>query len=112
MIRMHPILYARMLAMMRDDPCTYSDLADETGLHITTIRDYCRELHKHRLIYVASWVILPLSKTRLPVFKLGDQRDAKRPPPVPASVRQMNCRRRRKDRELQQTMNQLVRGAA
>lgn len=112
MIRMQPILYARMLVMMRDDPCTVADLVEETGLHIKTVREFTRQMHQHRIISVASWVIVPLSRTRVPVFKLGDDRDAKRPPPLPASIRQMNWRRRRKHRELQQTMNQLVRGAA
>lgn len=112
MIRMHPVLFARMLTMMRDDPCTVSDIVEETGLHPTTVREYCRELHKHRIISVASWIILPLSKTRVPVYQLGDQRDAKKPPPLPASVRQMNCRRRKQARDLQAAMNQLVRASA
>lgn len=112
MIRMQAVLLARMLAMMRDDPCSYADLAEETGLHVTTVREYCKELHKHRIISVASWIILPLSKTRTPVFRLGDHRDAKKPPPLPASVRQLQCRQRKKARDLQTAMNQLVRGAS
>lgn len=112
MIKMQAVLYARMLAMMRDDPCSIADLAEETGLHVTTVREYTKQLHKLRLISIHDWVIRPLSKHRTPVFVLGDKKDAKRPPPITASVRQMNCRRRKRQRELQAAMNQLVRGAA
>lgn len=109
MVKMQAVLYAQLCKLMMEYPVTYHDIVDETGLSIVTVREYCKELHRKKCIHVHSWIILPLSKTRTPVFIWGAGRDATRPPPIPASQRQIECRKRKNQRLLAKSMDAMTR---
>ena len=60
-----------------------------------TVLDYCRQLHKHKVIHIAAWEKDSRGRDIKKVYKLGKGRDAKREAMTHAE-RQKRCRERKK----------------
>ena len=55
-----------------------TELAEETGLHYVTVRDYCKELHKVRAVHIARFEPDAHGRHTIKVYKLGSGHDARR----------------------------------
>jgi predicted ArsR family transcriptional regulator len=108
-IRMGPLLYADVIRLLIDGPITQQDIIDETGLHKFTIRDYLKALHKRKLIHIAVWSMTGPRRHRVAHWMWGRGTDARRPPRIPSSTRAAHYRQRKAARELQATVNSIVR---
>jgi sugar-specific transcriptional regulator TrmB len=75
---MNAISYAHMIKMLLEGTRTCAELAEETGLHVATIYDYTRELHKKGAAYIITWEPDTLGRDSKPVFMLGKGKDAVR----------------------------------
>lgn len=54
--RLTHVLYAKLVRALIDGPCTYEDLVDETGLHVTTLVSAIRALRNEKLVRVCDWL--------------------------------------------------------
>ncbi len=111
MIRMGPILYARLVGMLVDGPVTLQDIQDELGLHEFTVRDYVKALHKHKLCHIAIWSLAGPKQRRVAHYTWGRGADARRPPPLPDKLRQLHYRQRQAARTLKRAMSNFTKGA-
>ena len=109
MIKMTAVIYAQMCRLLIDGAVTHRDIVEETGLTIATVRAYCKELHKQKLIYIAEWISLPGAKSKTKVWKWGAARDARKPPPLASSAKQHASRQRRKRLLIDAAMNNMSR---
>lgn len=89
MLKVNADAYARLIGFLSEDrPRSYVDLADLTGLHYVTVRDYVNALRKHRQVRVAAWARDTRNQFRVPLFILGAGPDAARPRMTPAQRQQ------------------------
>lgn len=77
-IKMNAICYAQMCAAMIPGDMTCQELADETGLHLTTVYQYARELHRFGAAHIARYLPDARGRHLIKVYKLGQGRDASR----------------------------------
>lgn len=73
---------------------TVFELHYETGLAMNTIRKLLMIMKRRKLIHIASWSQDSVGRFTLAVYKLGDKRDAKRPPRQTATQRSAARRER------------------
>ena len=66
------------------EPFTVQSLKEKTCLDLETVRTTIKALHKNKLIYVADWEYRNEGRTKLPIYKLGDNDDQARPKRIPA----------------------------
>jgi hypothetical protein len=105
-IKMNAICYAQMCAAMIEGDMTCEELAQETGLHIVTVYQYARELHRFGAAHIARYLPDVRGRHLIKVYKLGPGRDAKR-------VRMSHAERQQRTREKRKAMmNPLLRMAA
>jgi DNA-binding IclR family transcriptional regulator len=79
--------YVAMLAHLAEGAVSAQDLAALTGLHIETTREFLKEMHKRKLVYIAQWDPRRNQRIKLPMYKLGEGIDRPRPPKLsPAEV--------------------------
>lgn len=90
---------AIILRALVDGPCTIQDLIDESGLNISAVYNYVRELRKHKLIYLVDKAPDRRGQKSLDIWRFGpDKRDTYRP--TSAKERQKKCRENKKKREV------------
>lgn len=94
-VKVNAMSQALMIKMLIEGESTCQDMANETGLHVQTVRHYCREFHIARVIHIDHYELDTSGRRTLKVFKLGAARDAKRTPLTP-SQRQARTRARKK----------------
>jgi hypothetical protein len=69
--------FAIMCKLLMEGTRTCQELADDTGLHVLTVYDWTRELHRQGVIHICMWEGEGRSSTR--IFKFGPDKDAARP---------------------------------
>lgn len=95
--------YALLLKAMIPGDLTLKELAEETGLHYTTVREYTREMWKAKVIHITRWEEDSRGRPVLRCYKLGPGHNARRP--VKSCVqRQREYRSKKKSMELNQRM--------
>ena len=72
--------YVALLAHLTEGAVSAQDLADLTGLHLETTRDFLKEMHKRKLVHIAQWDTRNNRRIKLPMYKLGEGGDKPRPP--------------------------------
>jgi hypothetical protein len=72
--------YVALLAHLTEGAVSAQDLADLTGLHLETTRDFLKEMHKRKLVHIAQWDTRLNRRIKLPMYKLGEGIDKPRPP--------------------------------
>jgi predicted ArsR family transcriptional regulator len=72
--------YVALLAHLTEGAVSAQDLADLTGLHVVTTRDFLKEMHKRKLVHIAQWDTKLNRRIKLPMYKLGEGGDKPRPP--------------------------------
>lgn len=89
------LLLTTVLQLLQEEPRTRAEMASELCMHIESVCRVVTALPAAGLIYVASWV-KPSRGTTVAEFRLGSQRDARRPAKTansPATMRQYRQRR-------------------
>ena len=90
-IKVNAMSYAILVRHMLEGVYTCFDLAEMTGLHLTTIYQYTRELHIAGAAHIAHFEPDARGRHNIKVFKLGTGQDAKRPRMTQVE-RQARCR--------------------
>ena len=78
MVKVNATSYAHLIKMLMEGTRTAEELAEETGLHIHTVYQYTRELHKVKAVHIADWEKDTLGRDSMPIFMIGNKPDAKR----------------------------------
>jgi predicted ArsR family transcriptional regulator len=98
-LKVNAMSQALMIRMLLEGESTCQDMADETGLHVQTIRHYCRELHIAKVIRIDHFELDTGGRRTLKVYKIGPGRDAKTKPLTPTE-RQAGFRARKKKHQM------------
>jgi predicted ArsR family transcriptional regulator len=69
---------ARLIKLLFEGIYSCQELAEETGLHPTTVRDYTRELHRAKAIHICAWEKDSRGRDVIKIYKIGEAKDAKR----------------------------------
>jgi predicted ArsR family transcriptional regulator len=77
-VKVNAMSYAIMLKNMMEGDHSCFELAEITGLHVLTIYQYCRELHKQGVIHICRYEPNERGRHTIKVYKLGQGKDAKR----------------------------------
>ena len=92
-----------LIAMIKElyEGATKAELEQASGLHHNTIYRWTRMMRAQRIVYVQGWERDSRGCNMIPVYKLGDGFDAKRPPHMTQLERTQAYRRRKKIRQIQ-----------
>lgn len=105
-LKMGAICYAQMCAAMIEGDMTCQELADETGLHLTTVYQYTREMHRFGAAHISRYLPDARGRHIIKVYRLGPGKDAKR-------VRMSHAERQQRMRDKRKALNDpLLRMAA
>lgn len=55
MLKINAFHFAKLIKELRDGPYSYQEMAEHTGLHYTTVREYVNALRKEREVHIACW---------------------------------------------------------
>jgi hypothetical protein len=94
--KVNAVALAKLLAALRDGPCTYWELHDATGLHYNTLRNYINAMRREKLLYVCEWEKDRFNRDMLAVFAWGDGKDKKK---QKMTVAQRKARHRARQRQ-------------
>ena len=86
-VRINAISIAELMVGLQDGCHTLMELAEMSGLAIQTVRRYCRQLHKRKVIHVCDWREDKNGGRTLKVFDLRPGKDMPKPPrKTPAEI--------------------------
>jgi hypothetical protein len=88
--------YVALLAHLNEGAVSAQDLADLTGLHVKTTRDFLKEMHKRKLVHIAQWDTKLNRRIKLPMYKLGEGIDKPKPKRLPSAETTKRYRQRQK----------------
>jgi hypothetical protein len=91
--------YVALLAHLTEGAVSAQDLADLTGLHLETTRDFLKEMHKRKLVHIAQWDTKLNRRIKLPMYKLGEGIDKPKPPRLSSAETTKRYRQRQKIKE-------------
>jgi predicted ArsR family transcriptional regulator len=77
-IKVNAMSYAKLIKELHDGPYSFQELADNTGLHYHTVREYVNCLHRERLVHIALWEKDRLGRDCKPLWVFGRSKDKKR----------------------------------
>jgi hypothetical protein len=77
-VRVLPHLFAMLVAGLQEEALDYFEMADLTGLHNRTIRDWVHALHDRKLVHIAEWHPDSRGFPLKPAFRWGKGVDAAR----------------------------------
>ena len=75
--KVNALTFSILCKLMMDGTRTCHELAEESGLHVLTVYDWTRELHRQGVIHICMWDGEGRTSTR--IFMFGPGKDAKRP---------------------------------
>ena len=75
--KVNALCFSIMVKLLYDGTRTCAELAEETGLHVLTVYDWTREMHRQGIIHICMWEGEGRNSVR--IFKMGPGRDAPRP---------------------------------
>jgi len=92
-----------LVSMIKElyEGATKVELEQASGLHHNTIYRWLKAMRVQKIVYVEGWERDTRGCNMIPVYKLGDERDAKRPPRIPSLERTRAYRRRKKLKQIQ-----------
>jgi hypothetical protein len=97
-VKMGAVLYAQMCALLLQGDLTCQEMADETGLHLVTIYQYTRELHRFGAAHIVRYEADARGRHIIKIYKLGKGKDA-------ARVRMTQAERQKRLRDKRRAMN-------
>jgi DNA-binding Lrp family transcriptional regulator len=75
------MMFAQMIKLLMTGPHTFAELAEETGAHYITVREWVREMHRQGIVRVSTWVENRRGARVVEAFVLGEGPDCRRPAP-------------------------------
>ena len=90
-IKVNAISYAHLVKAMMMGDMNCQELAEETGLHLTTVYQYTRELHAVGAAHIVRFDPDDRGRKLIKVYKIGEGKDAKR---IPMTEAERQHRRR------------------
>lgn len=99
LIKINAITQARLIKLLLDGDLTCQELAEETGLHYTTVLRYTRELYLVGACFIQHYEKDRRGRDNSKVYKLGVGRDATRSK-LTGAQRQARVRERRRTAQL------------
>ena len=92
-----------LVSMIKElyEGATKAELEQASGLHHNTIYRWMRTMRAQKIVYVQGWERDSRGCNMIPVYKLGDGFDAKRPPRMTPLERTHAYRRRKKLKQIQ-----------
>lgn len=92
-----------LVSMIKElyEGATKAELERVSGLHTNTIYRWMRTMRAQKIVYVQGWERDARGCNMVPVYKLGEGRDAKRPPSMTPLERTHAYRRRKKLKQIQ-----------
>lgn len=98
-LRLNALCVAKLIRYLQDVPCTIHDVAEYTGLAVSTSRRFILALEREGAIHVVGWEQDSLSRFTTKVFAFGQGKSVPRPKPVKSLVQ------RRKERYQRDKLN-------
>lgn len=99
MIKVNAMHYAKLISELIDGPWSYQEMAEHTGLHYHTIRDYVNALRKEGVVHISYWGEDKIGRSSIPHFLFGKKADAKRTR-ISNAQKAKNYRERKKSQQL------------
>ena len=96
-LRINADAFARLVGAIAERPRSYPQIAEITGLHDTTIREYVKALHHHKQVHVAARAPDRAGRLIVPMFLLGFGIDV--PPAKHAPMTAAERKRKQRSRE-------------
>lgn len=78
MMKVNAMAYAHLIKAMMPGDLTMHELAEETGLHYQTVRDYVNAMHKAGVAHITRFDPDSRGRHTVKIFQLGEGKDAKR----------------------------------
>lgn len=75
--KVNAMTFSILVKLLMDGTRNCYELAEDTGLHVLTIYDWVREMHRQKIIHICMWEGEGRASTR--IFKFGPGKDAPRP---------------------------------
>lgn len=75
--KVNAMTFSIMCKLLIEGTRTCRELSEDTGLHVLTVYDWTRELHRQGVIHICMWEGEGRSSVR--IFKFGPGKDAPRP---------------------------------
>jgi hypothetical protein len=97
-VKMGAVLYAQMCALMLAGDLTCQEIANETGLHLVTVYQYTRELHRFGAAHIVRYEPDRRGRHIVKIYKLGKGKDA-------ARVRMTHAERQQRMRDKRRAVN-------
>lgn len=80
--RLNALCVAKMIRYMQEVPSSVHDLAEYTGLAVSTVRRFVLALAREKAIHVTAWEQDGLNRYTTKVYSFGEGKDVIRPQPV------------------------------
>jgi hypothetical protein len=97
-VKMGAVLYAQMCALMLAGDLTCQEIADETGLHLVTVYQYTREMHRFGAAHIVRYEPDARGRHIIKIYKLGKGKDAPR-------IRMTQAERQKRMRDKRRAVN-------
>lgn len=94
-----------LLANLMHGDMTCKELAEETGLHYSTVLNYTRAMHKGGVVHITRWEKCSDGRCKIKIYKLGKNKDAKK-----QLVTRIEQRKRYKEKMKQKALIQMMAG--
>lgn len=107
-LRLNPTLAAR-ITLLRDltsGGYSIEELAERSGLSYKSVQEFTHHLHcvQPKVIHVEEWRETTHGYAIIPIYKWGNERDARRPPALTAAQRQQRYRDKKKKLKQQELL--------
>ena len=76
--KINAITQAQLIKHLLEGVYTCDELAEHTGLHVVTVYQYTRELHRAGAAHISSWEKDTRGRDVIKIYKIGPGKDAKR----------------------------------
>lgn len=106
--KVNAMTFSILVKLLMEGTRTCYELAEDTGLHVLTVYDWTREMHRQGLIHICMWEGEGRHSVR--IFKFGPGKDAARPI-KPRSQIHAEYRAKQKAAQLLQRMAGTMEGA-
>jgi hypothetical protein len=94
-IKLNAHLHARVIRMLLDGPHTGQELAAETGLALTTVAEYLREMRRVKAAHISGWVKDVRGRDMIRIYTIGEGVN-KKPGRTPGAERTAQYRERQR----------------
>lgn len=80
------VLYANVLYVVTDGPCTTGVIARRCGITLVSAQRLMRRMYDLKMVHIASWLPPRLDANATPLWRAGKKPDAPRPPAADGNV--------------------------